>query len=664
MITNPENINSAECHRQTSADRAEASDWKMLHQMSLRLLERGTMQEKLQRVLETVAAFHGTSKAVISVMERSLPTLTVKASIGLSEEVVSDLSKIRPGEGCCGLAFSERHRVIVEDFESCEQFESFKPWAKMHGIGGVYSTPFNDAKDNIMGVLTVYFDTSHLPTTREMELTDMCTSALALILDIERTETALNRERDSRDEVFSGMAEALCIVDRDFTVVEMNAAAVALNKRPLHEMLGRSHWDLWPETSDNAVGRLYRKAMSERITTSLENRWIDPFGNVGWYELTAQPVAEGLALYIRDITTKKAAEEEVRQSETRYRILSETVSDLVWRADANGKPIEDTSSWRRYTGDMTPELRWIASVHPDDCERVQSAWKRYQAKGEPASETYRVRRKDGQYRYLQSRAVPLRKSTGEVLEWIGTCTDVTDEIMKSEDLRLTNERKDQFLAILSHELRNPIGATRMAAQLLEKPELQEDRVIQLAQVIGRQAGHMSRLVEDLIDVSRVSLGYVVLDKQPVDLRTVVHEAVEQVRPMFSVKSHDLVESLPEQECIVSVDRTRMVQVVANLISNAARYTSDKGNISVGIVVTQSAFDVRVSDNGIGFEQKNAEGLFDLYAQAQRSSDRKNGGLGLGLALVKSLIELHGGTAEAYSDGKDMGSTFIVRLPRA
>ena len=664
MKTNPENMNSAECHRQTSTDRYEANDWKMLHQMSLRLLERGTLQEKLQRVLETVAAFHRTSKAVISVLESTSPTLTVKASIGLSEEVVSDLSKIRPGEGCCGLAFAERHRVIVEDFESCEQFESFKPWAKMHGIGGVYSTPFNDARDNIMGVLTVYFDKSHSPTTREMELTDMCTSALALILDHERTETALSRERDSRDEVFSGMAEALCIVDHDFMVVEMNAAAVALNKRPLHEMLGKSHWELWPETSNTAVGRLYRKAMSERVTTTLENRWIDPVGNVGWYELTAQPVARGLALYIRDITIKKAAEEEVRQSETRYRILSETVSDLVWRADANGKPIEDTGSWRRYTGDMTPELRWIASVHPDDCERVQAAWKGYLAKGEPASETYRVRRKDGQYRHLQSRAVPLHKSTGEVVEWIGTCTDVTDEIMKSENLRLTNERKDQFLAILSHELRNPIGATRMAAQLLEKPDLQENRVIQLAQVIGRQAGHMSRLVEDLIDVSRVSLGYVVLDKQPIDLRAIVHEAVEQIRPMVIVKSHDLVESLPEQECIVSVDRTRMVQVVANLLSNAARYTPDRGSISVGIEVTESAFIVRVSDNGIGFDQENVEGLFDFYAQAQRSSDRKNGGLGLGLALVKSLVELHGGTVDAYSDGKGLGGVFLVRLPRS
>lgn len=663
MNTNPEKHELADQNRQTAFDNYDSQDWKTLHQLSQDLLRRGTLEQKLQLVLDTVAAFHDTSKVVISLMENASPTLTVKASVGLNDDAVNDLSKIRPGEGCCGVAFAERHRVVVDDFNSCEQFQSFHPWAKLHGIGAVYSTPFHDAEDNTMGVLTVYFDQPHLPTVRQMEMTDMCAGTLALMLDRERTETALRRERDHRDDVLSGMAEGLCIVNYDFDVVEMNAAAVQLNKRPLHEMIGKNHWVLWPETSDTEVGRMYRKAMAERVTTIVENRWVDPAGNVGCFELTAQPIAEGLALYIRDISKRKNAEEEVRQSEKRYRILSETVSDLVWRANANGKPIEDTGSWRRYTGNTTPDLRWIDSVHPDDCQRVQTAWKEYLARGEPASETYRVRRKDGQYRHLQSRAVPLRNSSGEVIEWIGTCTDVTDEVMQAENLRLTNERKDQFLAILSHELRNPISATRMAAQLLERPAVQEQRVMQLAQVIGRQVGHMSRLVEDLVDVSRVSLGYVVLDKQQFDLRSLVRDAIEQVRPMFTVKNHALDEILPAQECKVFVDRTRMVQVVANLLSNAARYTPDRGNITVSIEVTASTFNVRVTDNGIGFEQHNVEGMFDFYAQVERSADRKNGGLGLGLALVKSLIELHGGTVDAYSDGKDLGSTFTVTLPR-
>lgn len=662
MNKNSETTESVGDHWPAPVGDDEATDWKMLHQLSMGLLRRGTLHEKLLLVLNTVATFHDTSKVVISVLEPGAPTLTVKASIGLGEAAVADLSKIRPGEGCCGLAFADRRRVIIVDFDTAEQFEEFLPWAKLNGIGGVYSTPFSDADQNVMGVLTVYFTQPHKPSEREMELTDMCASTVALILDRDRSEATLRRERDSRDAILGGMAEGLCVVDHDFIVIEMNAAAIRINQRPLHEMLGKSHWELWPETADSEVGRTYRKAMEDRVTGVLENRWVDPLGNVGWYELTAQPVAEGLALYIRDITKRKTVEEAVRQSEMRYRILSETVSDLVWRANAQGKPIEDTSSWRRYTGDMSPDLRWIDSVHPDDCERVQSAWKSYLAEGKPASEVYRARRRDGQYRYLESRAVPLHDSDGNVVEWIGTCTDVTDEIQKAENLRLANERKDQFLAILSHELRNPISATCMAAKMLEKPSVPEHRVTHLAQVINRQVGHMSRLVEDLVDVSRVSLGYVVLDKQAFDLRSIVHEAVEQVRPMFTVKCHSLTEILPEQDCTVFVDRTRMVQVIANLLSNAARYTPDRGKISISIDIMEDAFTVGVADNGIGFEQENVDCLFDFYAQAERSSDRKNGGLGLGLALAKSLIELHGGSVDAYSDGKDLGSTFTVTLP--
>lgn len=662
MNKDMETIGSAGGGQTAPLGNYEANDWKMLHQLSMGLLQRGSLHEKLLLVLDSVAAFHDTSSVVISVQEPGAPTLTVKASMGLGEAAVADLSKIRPGEGCCGLAFADQRRVIIADFEKAEPFKDFLPWARANGIGSVYSTPFSDADLNVMGVLTVYFAQPHMPSQREMELTDMCAGIVALILDRDRSEAKLRRERDSRDAILGGMAEGLCIVDHNFIVIEMNAAAVRINQRPLHDMLGRSHWELWPETADSEVGYMYKKAMKERVSGVLENRWVDPLGNVGWYELTAQPVAEGLALYIRDITKRKTVEEVVRQNETRYRILSETVSDLVWRADAQGKPSEDTSSWRRYTGDMSPDLRWIDSVHPDDCERVQSAWKRYLAEGKPASEVYRVRRRDGQYRYLESRAVPLHDSAGKVVEWIGTCTDVTEDVQKSENLRLANERKDQFLAILSHELRNPISAARMAASLLEKPAVPEHRVTHLAQVISRQVGHMSRLVEDLVDVSRVALGYVVLHKQSFDLRGIVHEAVEQVRPMFAVKRHSFTDVLPAQDCTVFVDRTRMVQVVANLLSNAARYTPDQGNISISIDVGKDAFTVRVTDNGIGFEQENVAGLFDFYAQAERSSDRKNGGLGLGLALVKSLIELHGGSVDAYSDGKDLGSTFAVTLP--
>lgn len=174
---------------------------------------------------------------------------------------------------------------------------------------------------------------------------------------------------------------------------------------------------------------------------------------------------------------------------------------------------------------------------------------------------------------------------------------------------------------------------------------------------------MSRLVEDLLDVTRVSQGLVVLNKMPVDLRTIVVNAVEQVRPIFVAKNHVLDISLPEEPCIVEGDRIRLVQVIANLLSNAARYTPLSGRIVIGITSNSSMLQVSIIDNGIDLDPETIADLFDYYVQAQRSADGKNGGLGLGLALVRSLIELHGGSVHASSDGIGLGSTFCVELPR-
>ncbi len=240
---------------------------------------------------------------------------------------------------------------------------------------------------------------------------------------------------------------------------------------------------------------------------------------------------------------------------------------------------------------------------------------------------------------------------------------MTDASLYAEELRVANQRKDQFLAVLSHELRTPLSATKMAAQLLGTTPTESGRVMHLSKVIERQVGHMSRLVEDLIDVSRVSQGLVLLDKRLVDLRTIIQNAVEQVSPMIGAKSHLLKVELPSQACEVCGDRTRLVQVISNLLSNAARYTPDQGDIRVTLANGRNYFSLTIADNGIGIDPAAIPELFNFYAQAERSTDRKNGGLGLGLALVKSLVELHGGSVAATSHGKDLGSTFTVTLPK-
>lgn len=233
---------------------------------------------------------------------------------------------------------------------------------------------------------------------------------------------------------------------------------------------------------------------------------------------------------------------------------------------------------------------------------------------------------------------------------------------KASALESADRRKDEFLSVLSHELRGPLSAATMAARLLETDPDPQHRSVKLGQLVGRQVRHMSRLVEDLLDVSRVSRGLVSLTRQPVDLRDVVEAAAEQLAAAAQAKRHALAVVLPAHSCMVDGDRTRLLQVIANLLGNAIRYTPECGRIDV--VVSRQGRDVamHVADDGIGIPATLMPHLFDLYTQAERS-DARNGGLGLGLALVKSLVEAQGGTVTAYSAGAGAGagSRFEVRL---
>ena len=233
---------------------------------------------------------------------------------------------------------------------------------------------------------------------------------------------------------------------------------------------------------------------------------------------------------------------------------------------------------------------------------------------------------------------------------------------KAAALQRADRSKDEFLAILSHELRGPLSAAGMAAQLLQSKTVSPERATQMGGLITRQVVHMSKLVEDLLDVSRVSRGLVQIDKGPVELHEVVAAAVEQVQSAANLKHHRLEQELGRVRLLVLGDRTRLVQVVSNLLTNAIRYTNDGGVIGIRLDTQGMMAQLHVADNGTGIGPELMPRLFDLYVQAERSSDRTGGGLGLGLALVKNLVEAHEGVVSAASPGEGLGSTFTVRLP--
>jgi signal transduction histidine kinase len=238
------------------------------------------------------------------------------------------------------------------------------------------------------------------------------------------------------------------------------------------------------------------------------------------------------------------------------------------------------------------------------------------------------------------------------------------ERVRAEDaLRLADRRKDEFLAMLAHELRNPLAPISAAAQLLTLGPPDNARIERTSAIIARQVAHMTGLIDDLLDVSRVTRGLVVLAREEVDLRRVIGDAVEQVRPLIEARRHQLAVHLSTEPAMVEGDPKRLVQVVANLLNNAAKYTHEDGRLSIWMGITPEQVLVSVSDNGIGISAELLPTVFELFSQAERTPDRSQGGLGLGLALVKSLVELHGGMVTAASEGRNHGSEFTIRLPR-
>jgi CheY-like chemotaxis protein/two-component sensor histidine kinase len=244
---------------------------------------------------------------------------------------------------------------------------------------------------------------------------------------------------------------------------------------------------------------------------------------------------------------------------------------------------------------------------------------------------------------------------------------VEDELVSRREaeakLREADRRKDEFLAMLAHELRNPLAPIGMAAKILRLGQATPGRVKQTCEIIDRQIGHMTSLLDDLLDVARVTRGRVVLTKELHDMRAIVRDAVEQARPMVDARRHDLSLALPTQAAQVIGDGTRLVQIVTNLLNNASRYTPPGGIIALELTQDADMVQIAVRDNGIGIDAALLPHVFDLFVQGERSSDRSQGGLGVGLALVKSLVEQHGGSVGAASAGHGAGSEFTIRLPR-
>jgi PAS domain S-box-containing protein len=373
----------------------------------------------------------------------------------------------------------------------------------------------------------------------------------------------------------------------------------------------------------------------------------------------------GVVLVFRDAGPERAAERALQESAARFRQMADAMPQMVWTARPDGFIDYYNARWCEYarcdpgeTGDATRR----AIIHPDDLGPWLERWARSVRAGEPYEIEYRFKDREGGYRWFLGRALPVRDDSGEIVKWFGTCTDIDAQKRAEAALKDADRRKDQFLAMLSHELRNPLAPIRNAIELLKRLGPPDPRLQRARDIIDRQTEQLTRLTDDLLEVSRITSGKIRLEERPIDAAAVVTLAVETSAPLIEARRHALEVRLPAEPLRVRADARRLAQVLGNILNNAAKYTQEGGHISVTLERDGKDAVFRVKDDGPGIPAEMLDKVFDLFTQVDRSLARSQGGLGIGLTLARTLIEMHGGTVRAFSEGPGKGSELVVRLP--
>ena len=367
---------------------------------------------------------------------------------------------------------------------------------------------------------------------------------------------------------------------------------------------------------------------------------------------------EAVALIERDVTAQRQAAHDLLQSEQRFRGLADSAPVLIWQCDAQGQIQFANEEFTGFVGLPPGALSgraWPALLHPEDQAAARAALAGGAARFESQ---WRLSHGGGGHRWVRVAA----RLSGQPTGWMGSMADIDEQVRAESELRAAAQRKDEFLAMLGHELRNPLAPIRNAAEVLGRIAGNDDRINWVRNTLVRQVDHVTRLVDDLLDISLVTRGAMNLHLEPVDAVHAVTRAIESTAPIVQRKRHRLEAALPPSSLWVEADAIRLTQIFENLITNAAKYTDEGGRLTLSLVREGDEAVFRLRDDGIGISAEMSDRIFDLFVQDERSVDRSQGGLGIGLALVRHLVHLHRGSVEAHSEGSGKGSEFVVRLP--
>lgn len=555
-----------------------------------------------------------------------------------------------------GAQAEEALRTILRTGERLD-FEMTGTTAAQPGVKRFWSehwVPIKDPVGRITGI-----------SVAAEEITDRKRAARALAESEEALRVSERRYRTLAENAPEGIAR----FDRELRYTYVNDYGARLYGLSASDMLGRTATEIGMSPARAA----FWKEQFEQVAASGTHRSLDfefespVFGRQYLSTVLVPEPGEDFSILAitHDVTRLKRAENSLRESEARFRRLADAMPQLVWTARPDGtidyynQRVEELSGFaRRDDGTLT----WEGAVHAEDLESTLEAWRRAVQEARTYEVTHRLKRADGATHWYLTRAIPIHDGDGRVVQWFGTTTDIDLQKRTEEALREADRHKDEFLAMLSHDLRNPFAVIRTSLALLEQAGADSPHGKRALAVLGRQVNQMGRLLDDLLDVTRISKGKLFLKREPRELSAIVRAIGEDHAAVFEREGIDFRVIAPPRPLCARVDGARLTQAIGNLLQNAAKFTSEGGCVTLSLRTSGAEALIEVSDNGAGIQPELMDRLFDPLVQGHRTLHRSRGGLGLGLAVVKGIVELHGGVVSAASDGPGRGAVFTIQLP--
>ncbi len=625
----------------------------------------------------------------IMLLDESQTKLHLTVGSSLPEkytQALADGVPVGADMGSCGTAAYTKETVIVSDIANDVKWVKYRDLALPHNLKACWSAPILGSQGNVLGTFALYYSTPRIPQPSEQQLIESASHLAGVAIEKYRSEQALQQS----EYLLRLMTET--IPQQVWTALP-NGELDYYNQRwrdftgKTLEQLQADGWSDIVHPEDLArVEKVWNHSVQTGSEYEVETRLLSKSGEYRWILGQALPLRDQEGKIIKwygtntDITDHIRAREAFKASELNFRTLADTMPQIVWTAQPDGWIDYYNQRWFDYTGMTWEETQgwgWEAVLHPEDVQMSVNNWTECVRTGKNYDVEYRFRRaSDGQYRWHLGRAFPLRNYKGEIIKWFGSSTDI-DDYKQSEaalwsalqqqqaaraEAEKANRIKDEFLAVLSHELRTPLNPILGWAQLLKTGKLDQAKTAQAIETIERNAKLQVDLIEDLLDVSRILQGKLTLNVSSVNLAKIISAALDTVSLAASAKEITIHTMLKENIGEITGDSARLQQIVWNLLSNAVKFTSPGGKVDVRLEECGSMAQIQVSDTGKGISPEFLPYIFDYFRQEDSSITRKFGGLGLGLAIVRQLVELHGGTVKAESLGEGQGATFTVRLP--